>query len=95
MSTLTPEQLRAEANARVRNALARIERAQNELASACADLSSLVGGIQVWNVCHKLTDKVRDFWYRVDRFRAGGKFSLDSINVEAIERRMSATSVQP
>lgn len=89
MSALTPEQLRAAANEKVRRALVLIERAQNDLGSACAELSALEGGIPIWTACHKLADKVHCFWYRVDRFRAGGKFKLDGTNVEAIERRLA------
>jgi len=90
---VTPEQLRAAAQARVLNALERIERAQGELASACADLSSLVGGIPVWRATSKLHDRVKALWHRVENFRRLGRFQLDSVNVEALERR-EATSQQ-
>lgn len=88
---LSPEVLRAAANERVRRALAMIERAQNELASACAELSALEGGAPVWNACHKLTDKVHAFWYRVDSFRQRGRFKLDGTNVEGLARRLAAS----
>lgn len=90
MSGPSPEQVRAEADARVRRALVLIERAQNDLASACGELSALVGGIPVWNACGKLTDRVRAYWYRVDRFRSGGRFKLDDIHTEALARRLDA-----
>lgn len=93
MNALTPEQLRAAANDKVRRALMLIERAQNDLGSACAELSALEGGIPVWTACHKLTDKVHAFWYRVDRFRSSGRFKLDGTNVEALERRLTANQV--
>lgn len=96
MSPLTAEQLRTAANDKVRRALVLIERAQNDLGSACAELSALEGGIPVWTACHKLADRVRSFWYRVDRFRAAGKFKLDGTNVEALQRRLDAAhQVQP
>ena len=89
---LTDAQLRAAAEERVRRAMALVERAQNDLASACGELSALVGGIPVWKACHKLTDRVHAFWYRVQRFQQGGKFKLDRVNVEALERRLSAAA---
>lgn len=99
MSELTPAQIRAAATARADRALALIERAQHDLEAACGELSALNGGIPVWTACHKLTDKVHAFWYRVQRFRNGGRYSLDSTNVEALERRVAAAKaaapVQP
>ena len=94
MNALTQEQLRAEAVLRVRRALAKVETAQNALNEACAELSALEGGIPVWTACHKLADKVHAFWYRVDRFRSGGKFKLDGTNVEALERRLAAEAAR-
>lgn len=90
MSTPTAEQVRAEGLMRLRRALELIERAQNDLSSACAELSTLEGGIPVWNACNKLTDRVHAFWYRVERFRNGGKFRLDSDAIHALRRRLAA-----
>lgn len=89
----SPGQLRAEAQLRVQKALDHIQQAQNELGSACAELSALVGGIPVWKATGTLYDRVRALWYRVESFRARGRFQLDSINVEALERR-AADSVK-
>lgn len=80
--------LKRAARDRISMALARIQRAQNELASACGDLSALCGGIPLWNACSKLTDKVHAFWYRVDGFRQGGRYTLDRTNVEALRVRL-------
>jgi hypothetical protein len=87
---LTPEQLKAVATLRVERAMALIEEAQNKLASACAELSALEGGVPVWNACHKMTDHVHTFWYRVQRFRQSGKYRLDSMSVESLRQRIAA-----
>jgi len=79
--------LDAVATARVQLALERIERAQNELGAACSELSSLLGGVPVWNATGKLCDKVKALWYRVEHFRRGGRFKLDSLSAEAEARR--------
>jgi len=87
----TPEQIRVEGQLRMRRALELIERAQNDLASACAELSTLEGAVPVWNTCNKLTDKVHAFWHRVNLFRNGGRFKLDSIHIDSLRRRLNAT----
>lgn len=87
MSTLTKEQLRAAAEARVRNALAHIQEAQNHLGAAREQLSALCGGIPVWKSAGKLYDRVHTFWYRVERFRQRGRFKLDDSNIKALERQ--------
>ena len=89
-ANVSPQILQQAARARVTKALEHIERAQNELASACGELSALNGGVPVWTACHKLTDRVHAFWHRVESFRNGGRFSLDSTNVEALARRLAA-----
>lgn len=89
--TLSPETLRLAARERVQRAMTLIERAQNDLGAACAELSALEGGIPVWTACHKLTDKVHAFWYRVDSFRQRGRFKLDGANVEGLARRLAAS----
>lgn len=84
---MTEEQLRAEATLRVRKALAHIQQAQNELGAACAELSSLNYGVPVWKATSSLYDKVHALWYRVENFRQAGRYKLDSLNVEAMQRR--------
>lgn len=93
--TITPDTLKLAARQRVNRALALIERAQNDLGSACAELSTLEGGVPVWNACHKLTDKVHAFWYRVEAFRNGGRYKLDRTHVEALERKLAACAPPP
>lgn len=80
--------LQAEARARVQKALDHIERAQGELCSACQELSALVGGIPSWKAASTLYDRVKALWYRVESFRTGGRYSLDSVNAEAFLRRL-------
>lgn len=89
MNRPTDVQIAAAAQAKVARALALIERAQNDLGSACAELSALTGGVPVWRACHKLTDQVHKFWYRVHHWRGGGKFSLDSTNIDALARAIA------
>jgi hypothetical protein len=82
-------QIRAAAEARVRQAMRHIENAQNELAAACSELSAITGGCPTWRACNKLTDRVHAFWYRVQEFSFSRKYSLDSVNVEGLARRLA------
>jgi len=80
----TKEQIRAEAEMRVRKAMRHIENAQNELRSACEMLSPITYGAPIHRACDRLTNKVHAFWYRVQSFRYTRKYGLDSVNVEAL-----------
>lgn len=84
---LTDAELTAAARQRADAACALIEKAQNDLDSACAELSALVGGVPVWTATRKMTERVHSLWYKVDAFRKAGRYGLDSVNVEALERR--------
>lgn len=90
----TAEQCRAEADMKIRKALALIERAQNDLSSACAELSAITYGCPVWKATSGMTDKVHALWYRVHNFRMRGKFGLDSMNTEALARRLASPPSQ-
>lgn len=81
MSALTKEEVQAEAELCVRRALAHIQEAQGRLDLACAELSKLMGGIPVWRATGKVSDRVRQLWYQVERFRGRGRFKLDDISV--------------
>jgi hypothetical protein len=85
----TKEQIHAAALFRVRSAMRHIENAQNEFAAACSELSAITHGIPVWNACYKLTDKVHAFWYRVQSFSHTKRYSLDSVNIEALAKRLA------
>ncbi len=61
------------AELRVRNALALIERAQNDLGSACAELSAIVGAVPEWKKASKLHDACHDFWRNVAYHPSRGK----------------------
>lgn len=82
------EQLRAAAKFRVDRALQLIEQAQGDLNSACADLSTLVGGVPVWKATSTMADKVKALWYRVHNFRMGGRYSLDDMHVQALAKSL-------
>jgi hypothetical protein len=84
---LSEVEIRAEARLRIERALANIQEAQNQLGNACAELSALEGGVPVWKATSKLYDSAHALWYRVERFRQQGRYRLDSINVQALERR--------
>lgn len=94
MSTLTEEQIRAGGTERLRRAMALIERAQNDLASACSELSALEHCSPIWKKCHSLTDHVHAFWYRVQRQLNSGKFRLDSTNIEGLARRLDESAAK-
>ena len=90
MSTkLNPETLQRAAREKAARAMRHIENAQNELRSAQQELSALRGGSVVWKRAGKMADACHAFWYRVQSFRDGGKYSLDPCAVEALERRMA------
>jgi hypothetical protein len=65
----------------------RIENAQNELNSATADLSTLVGCVPVWKATSALADTVGELWRRVDNVRRIGKYQLDEMHVREITKR--------
>lgn len=89
---MTPEQVKTESHLRIRKALEHIQQAQNELGSACAELSSITGGVTVWRTTSKLYDSVHALWYRVEDFRMRGKFGLDSLSTEALKERLRVGS---
>lgn len=85
---LDPETLRRAAREKAARAMRHIENAQNELRSAQQELSALRGGATVWNRAGKMADACHAFWYRVQSFRDGGKYSLDPCATEALARRI-------
>jgi hypothetical protein len=88
---LTDDQIRAESQVKVRRALAKIQEAQNTLNDACSDLSTLCGGVVVWKATGKMADQTKALWYKVEAFRQKGRFKIDSLTIDAIERRSHAS----
>lgn len=82
--------LNAAARARIDKALAHIQEAQNHMGSACGELSALCGAIPQWKRASKLYDQVHAFWYKVDGLIGSPRIYLDSTNVDALEKRLTA-----
>lgn len=85
---LTDRQIRDAARIRIDLAMMAVEAAQNQLARACAQLSAIRGGVQLWRQAHRLHDTTQEFWHRLDSFRSSGRYGLDPVNVAALERAL-------
>jgi len=85
-----PKTLQAESLARVALAMEAVQRAQDELGTACANLSALCYGYKLQTETSKLYDKVRAHWYRLQDFRSSGRYVLDDTNIEALLERQAA-----
>lgn len=83
------ERARARATLRIERAMQLIEEAQNKLASACAELSSISGGVAVWKATSKLHDQTHTHWYRIQTFLQRGQFRLDAFNTEILAREIN------
>lgn len=82
----------------LQRALDRVQRAQNELDLACADISTILGGVKIWRKSGKVSDQVKAFWYELDRFQGkmedkGGALA-DGTTVKAALRRAAADPPQ-
>lgn len=84
MAAVTPAERTAEARRRLNKALNHIESAQNQMAHACAELSTLVGVIPVWRASSNYHDSIKALWYRTDTLRVLGKYKLDDTHVEVL-----------
>lgn len=74
-----------EVEASLRSALVRIERAQNELAAACADLSGIAGGaLPFWDRCSKLSERCRQLWHALNN-RDRRRWHLDGMHTARSE----------
>ncbi len=67
---------RAAAELRVEKALALIERAQNDLAGACAQLSAVIGAVPEWKRASKLSDACHEAWRKL-AYKDRSKWILD------------------
>lgn len=80
-------------------AMKRIERAQNLIDLATADLSSILGGVKIWRETSALGDKVKNHWYRVESayntMLSRGGPRVDESTVEFERQRSAAKESQP
>lgn len=86
---LTEEQIKAATAARIRQALAAVQRAQDELGTACQCLSPLEWGDPTYRKAQKLYDEVHAFWYVVEGLTFNPKVRLDRVNIAALEKAVS------
>lgn len=92
--TPTEEQIKAATQARIRQALAAIQSAQDQLSTACQMLSALEYGNPTYQKASKLYDSVHAFWYKVDGLQHHPKVRLDRTNIEALARRLDQLDQQ-
>jgi hypothetical protein len=70
------EKLAAE---RIALALTKIERAQNLLSEAAAELSPILGMVKQWDKLCKLGDKCKENWYALDGARQKKAYRIDDL----------------
>lgn len=81
--SISPERLRREIQLRMDRALANIERAQRNLESATADLSTLIGAVPALKATSRMSDRVGKLWWKVDKYRFRN-LALDTLTIEHI-----------
>ena len=93
---LDPETIKRASREKIARAMRHVENAQHELRSAQQELSALRGGVPVWKAAGKLSDVCHTFWYRLQRFKDAGKYSLDSVHMDLLRARIEkAAATQP
>lgn len=92
MPKLTEEQIQKATRARVAQALARIQEAQDALLDAANMLSALRYAHPLQLRTLKLHDSVKAHWYRVDGLHRNKKVRLDPLNIEALQARIDQAS---
>lgn len=92
MPKLTEEQIQAATRARVAQALAHIQEAQDSLLDACNMLSALRYANPLQRRTLKLHDTVKAHWYKVDRLHRDKRVVLDPLNIEALQARIDQAS---
>lgn len=75
---MAPSSAEPEVELRVEDALKKIERAQNDLAAACADLSAIIGAVPLWKRASSLSDACHKFWWSL-RNRDRRRWRLDGM----------------
>ena len=76
------EKLAAE---RIERALTKIERAQNLLYEAAAELSPIVGMVKQWERVGKLGDACKERWYSLKGDAQKKTYRIDEVNLAAAE----------
>lgn len=89
------EQIRAATLAKIQRACDAIQEAQNQLGTACGELSALMYGAPAWKKASKLYDTVHAFWYVVDGLRQHSRVTLDSTNVDGLRRALERKAAAP
>jgi len=89
---LNEEQIRAATKDRISRALNHIQRAQDELTSACNMLSALEHGDKEHHACLKQRECVYQFWYKIQALQRKHSVRLDRTNIEALEQNPSLSS---
>lgn len=84
------QQIRGATLLKIQRACDAIQQAQNQLGTACSELSALMYGAKAWKKASKLYDDVHKFWYVVDGLRYDSRVTLDSTNVEALRRALAS-----
>lgn len=82
------EQIRAATLLKIQRACDAIQEAQNQLGTACSELSALMYGAPAWKKASKLYDNVHAFWYFADGLRQHARVTLDSTNIEGLRRAL-------
>ena len=67
------------ARGRIESALTKIERAQNLLYEAAAELSPILGMVKQWERVCKLGDKCKENWHALDRDRQKKSYRIDDL----------------
>jgi hypothetical protein len=85
----TPEQIRADAERRVRAALDHVERSERELEAACQVLSPVIGALPDWERIGKLSIRVHAAWTHLHEVKPRAGYRLDDAGIRALAKRLS------
>lgn len=66
------------AGERIERALQKVERAQNLLGEAAAELSPIIGMVNLWKKACRLGDETQSYWHRLSREGRGKRYSVDA-----------------
>lgn len=88
MTQPTELQIRGATLRKIQRACDAIQEAQNQLGTACGELSALMYGAPAWKKAHKLYDNIHAFWYVVDGLRHHSRVRIDSTTIDALRRAL-------